>query len=177
MRSQRDANQPHTSMKLYVRSMRCFSPDSTPGVSTRVISSSSLFGQDAPSNFARKPLPYADSPCSTNACSCLNRLQCHALVLRWLLQCWAFLAHPLSQRLDILKYGRICMCCQVGLQRQHGEASNLTVCDASMLTPQQSYCTWYGRSGCTMSVLPGVRRSSRPFITTTKRSVVGSGPM
>ena len=26
MRSQRAANQPHTSMKLYVRSMRCFSP-------------------------------------------------------------------------------------------------------------------------------------------------------
>lgn len=36
---------------------------------------------------------------------------------------------------------------------------------------------WKGLSGCTMRVLPGVRRSSMPLITTTKRSVVGSGPM
>jgi len=34
-----------------------------------------------------------------------------------------------------------------------------------------------GLSLCTTSVLPGVRRSSTPPITTTKRSVVGSGPM
>ncbi len=37
--------------------------------------------------------------------------------------------------------------------------------------------TWYGLSGCTMRVLPGVRLSSMPPMTTTKRSVVGSGPM
>ena len=37
--------------------------------------------------------------------------------------------------------------------------------------------TWYGFDGCTTRVLPGVRRSSSPDSTTTKRSVVGSGPM
>ena len=66
MRSQRAANQPHTSMKLYVRSMRCFSPDSTPGVSTRLISSSSRLGQLAASNLARKPLPYCARPCAAH---------------------------------------------------------------------------------------------------------------
>jgi hypothetical protein len=35
--------------------MRCFSPDSTPGVSMMVISSRSLAGQDAPSNRDRNP--------------------------------------------------------------------------------------------------------------------------
>ena len=65
MRSHRAANQPHTSMKLYVRSILCFSPDRTPGVSTRVTSSSSLLAQLAASNLARKPFPYCASPYST----------------------------------------------------------------------------------------------------------------
>ena len=65
MRSHRAANQPHTSMKLYVRSILCFSPDRTPGVSTRVTSSSSLLAQLAASNLARKPFPYCARPCSS----------------------------------------------------------------------------------------------------------------
>ena len=65
MRSQRAANQPHTLMKLYVRSILCFSPDRTPGVSTRVTSSSSLLAQLAASNLARKPFPYCARPCSS----------------------------------------------------------------------------------------------------------------
>lgn len=78
--------------------MRCFSPLSTPGVSTMDISFSSGAEQAADWNLERKPLPKADSPL-------------------------------------------------------------------------------YGLSGCTASVLPGVMRSSAPWHTTTKRSVVGSGPM
>ena len=38
-------------------------PESTPGVSTRVISSRSRLGQLAASNLARKPLPYCARPC------------------------------------------------------------------------------------------------------------------
>ncbi len=39
IRSHRLANQPQTCLKSYPRCIRCFSPDSTPGVSTNVISS------------------------------------------------------------------------------------------------------------------------------------------
>ena len=45
-------------------SMRCFSPESTPGVSTSVTSSSSWLGHAAASNLARNPFPYWLSPCA-----------------------------------------------------------------------------------------------------------------
>ena len=52
--------------------MRCFSPESTPGVSTSVTSSSSWLGQAAASNLDRKPLPYCDSPCAHARTHCIR---------------------------------------------------------------------------------------------------------
>jgi len=44
--------------------------------------------------------------------------------------------------------------------------------------PDPNCCSpWNGLDGSTARVLPGVVRSCAPSITTTKRSVVGSGPM
>mmetsp|Transcript_40450 Transcript_40450/g.100031 ORF Transcript_40450/g.100031 Transcript_40450/m.100031 type:complete len:348 (-) Transcript_40450:161-1204(-) len=98
MTSERAANHSHTCTKLYPRSMRCFSPLSTPGVSTSVISSSSLALHWDASNLDRNDEPNAVRPVK-------------------------------------------------------------------------------GLSLCTARVCPGVTRGSWPCMTTTKRSVVGSGPM
>mmetsp|Transcript_12780 Transcript_12780/g.44396 ORF Transcript_12780/g.44396 Transcript_12780/m.44396 type:complete len:267 (+) Transcript_12780:704-1504(+) len=61
MRSDLCANHSHTLVKSYVRSMRCFSPDSTPGVSTKVTWFKSFASHCEPSSFARKLLPNTDS--------------------------------------------------------------------------------------------------------------------
>ena len=98
MTSERAANHSQTCSKLYPRLMRCFSPESTPGVSTSVISSKSFASHCEASNLDRNEDPNAVRPVN-------------------------------------------------------------------------------GLSVCTASVCPGVVRGSGPCITTTNRSVVGSGPM
>ena len=60
--SERDANQPHTSVNEYERPIRCFSPARIPGVSISVTWCSSGESSCAPWNFERKPLPNISSP-------------------------------------------------------------------------------------------------------------------
>mmetsp|Transcript_3533 Transcript_3533/g.12037 ORF Transcript_3533/g.12037 Transcript_3533/m.12037 type:complete len:206 (+) Transcript_3533:341-958(+) len=98
MTSDLDANHSQTFTNEYPRSIRCFSPDSTPGVSTMDTSSKIFASHCDASNLDRKLEPNAVSPV-------------------------------------------------------------------------------YGLSLCTASVCPGVVRFSCPCMTTTNRSVVGSGPM
>mmetsp|Transcript_7474 Transcript_7474/g.28091 ORF Transcript_7474/g.28091 Transcript_7474/m.28091 type:complete len:279 (+) Transcript_7474:302-1138(+) len=96
--SERAANHSQTCSKLYPRLMRCFSPESTPGVSMIEISFNNGASHCEASNFDRNELPNAVSPVK-------------------------------------------------------------------------------GLSVCTARVCPGVVLFSGPCITTTNRSVVGSGPM
>ena len=51
-----------TCTKSELRPMRCFSPDSTPGVSTSVMCCSSGTSSWAPWNFVRNPLPNCSKP-------------------------------------------------------------------------------------------------------------------
>ena len=60
--SERDANQPHTSVNEYERPIRCFSPARIPGVSISVTWCSSGESSCAPWNFERKPLPNISRP-------------------------------------------------------------------------------------------------------------------
>lgn len=180
--------------------MRCFSPLRTPGVSTRVTSFSRGEGHCASSSRPKKPFPYCAKPCNYNftllfwlstwtlrtldvACvfvfranSTEGRSKCRLTVqgsanmpscYSVRLGSWAACdCLPLCIKSTCTTASRLWSTC-VGQHRSEGSPSNTL----------RAGITWKGLSGLTMRVLPGVRRSSMPSITTTKRSVVGSGPM
>ena len=60
--SERAANHWHTSTNWYPRLSRCFSPDSTPGVSTSVMFSSTFDCSTEPSSLFRNEMPKRSRP-------------------------------------------------------------------------------------------------------------------
>ena len=128
--SARSANHSMTSTKLYARPTRCFSPDSTPGVSTKITFSRISHGVMLASNRFRNAVPNFVRP-RNGMSSCDDAIREHCL------DNWCHVLQP------------------------HTNTHTHTV------TPH----TW------TQRALPGIERSVGPFMTATKRSVVGSGPM
>lgn len=144
-----------------------------------VISSSSLAGQAAPSKRLRNPV----SENTTHTVQHLVLLQMHQIALllgcssavclrahneftcmqQWMLQTW--LPKEVAWFWTCYTRAWASGCCVPVIQSSKSTLSyqsrlvQLPV--PNMLSP------WYGLSGCTAKVLPGVRRSSRPCWTTT----------